>query len=226
MGNRKILIFNTIIDEKSSRYFSDVIARRISFGIKYQITTLGDPLPDSAEFTHLLLTGSELSAAEGSKWDEQIFFMIKKFLHSKKPILGICHGHQMLARAISQTQVCRRSFHPEFGWKKMEIINNPLFLGVTQPIFLESRYDEVSALDDNFEIIAGNDQLPIQAFQWKKKPVWGVQFHPEMLWEEGNDMLEKHFQKNPYDRKFWKNEMSDSQLIKDNLRIFWNFLSF
>lgn len=220
-----ILIFNTIIERKARDNFTNIIVPRVTFGRNYFVIMLEDRLTELSQFSHLLITGSELSAADGSEWDEKIISVINTFLKAGKPILGICHGHQMLARAITGDQVCRRSSIPEFGWKKMKLTKNRIFENITQPIFLESRYDEVFDLDDRFEIIAANEQLPVQAFQLKNRPVWGVQFHPEMLWNDGNEMLERHLQKHPDQRKFWKNEMQNPVLIKDNLQIFHNFLT-
>jgi len=220
-----VFIFNTIIDTKAKDNFTQVITRRITFGKKYSVITLEESIPDLDKVTHLLISGSELSAAKESEWDEKIISLIHSFLKADKPILGICYGHQMLARAITGDNVCRRSLIPEFGWKKMNIKNNYLFENVTQPIFLESRYDEVAKLDDRFEIIASNEQLNVQAFQLKSKPVWGVQFHPEMLWDDGNKMVEKHLQDHPAERRYYRNETENPDLIKANLQIFRNFLS-
>lgn len=218
-----ILVFNTIIDAKARAYFTNVIAKRITWGKEFIVITLETEIPDLKDFSHLLITGSELSAAQGSEWDGKIISVIKEFLQAEKPIMGICHGHQMIARAIVGDEICRKSVEPEFGWKRMKIVNNRIFENVTQTIFLESRYDEVSYLDDRFEIIATNDTPAIQAFQLKNKPVWGVQFHPEMLWEDGNKMVKNHLDHHPEERKFWANEMRNGNLIEANLNIFRNF---
>ncbi|HPR17672.1 MAG TPA: gamma-glutamyl-gamma-aminobutyrate hydrolase family protein [Candidatus Cloacimonadota bacterium] len=184
-----ILIYNTIIDAKARDNFTQNIALRITFGKEFQVLTLKERIPDLRQFSHLLITGSELSAALGSEWDAKIISVTEAFLKMEKPILGICHGHQILAKAISGNQACQRSPQPEFGWKKMQIVSNPLFNNVSQPIFLESRYDEVCNLQDRCEVIASNNNLAIQAFQLRNRPVWGMQFHPEMMWDDGNKML-------------------------------------
>ncbi|MDO9578743.1 MAG: gamma-glutamyl-gamma-aminobutyrate hydrolase family protein [Candidatus Cloacimonadales bacterium] len=220
-----LLIFNTIIDAKARDNFTNIIADRITFGHKYEVIALPDDLPDFGKYSHLLITGSELSAAKGSKWDEKIIGVIKALLQTEKPILGICHGHQMIARAIVGDEVCRKSVEPEFGWKRMIIANNRIFENVAQPIFLESRYEEVSSLDKRFEIIATNDSPAIQAFQLKNKPVWGVQFHPEMLWQDGNKMVENHLRQHPDERQFLADEMENENLVEANLNIFRNFLN-
>jgi GMP synthase-like glutamine amidotransferase len=220
-----LLIFNTIIDPKARDNFTNVIAPCITLGNEYSVFTLKESIPELKTFSHLLITGSELSASQGSEWDDKIISVINFFMKAEKPILGICHGHQMIARAIAGDEVCRRNPKPEFGWKKMKITNNRIFENVTQPIFIESRYDEVYNLDERFEIIASNNQLQVQAFQMKDKPVWGIQFHPEMLWEDGNKMVDKHLRQHPDERMFWENEMEDEKLIEANLNIFRNFLN-
>jgi len=220
-----LLMFNTIKAETPRDYFDNTIAERITFGKEYKIIHLDDELPELADFSHLLLTGSELSASQGSKWDQKIMGVIQHFLDEEKAIYGICHGHQMIARTVAGNSVCRRATDPEFGWKKMEVAKNPLFNNVEQPVFLESRYDEVFNVDKRFEVIAKNDREAVQAYQVKGKRVWGTQFHPEMLWEDGNKMIEDHLVEHPEERGFWANELDDESLIEANLNIFRNFLN-
>jgi len=219
-----LLIFNTIKAEVPRDYFDNTIAKRITLNHEYVIIHLDDDLPDLTNFSHLLLTGSELSASQGSVWDQKIINVIDHFLKGDKAILGICHGHQMIARALAGEDVCRRAAEPEFGWKKMKISDNLIFRNIKQQVFLESRYDEVFIVDGRFEVIAGNDREAVQAFQLKGKRVWGTQFHPEMLLDDGNKMLEDHLVEHPEERKFWANELENDELVEDNLNIFINFL--
>jgi len=220
-----LLILNTIKAEEPRDYFDNTIAERITFGHNYKIIHLDDELPDFTQFSHLLLTGSELSASQGSEWDQKIMDVIRFFFDRDKAIFGICHGHQMIARTIAGDSVCRRASKPEFGWQKMEVTDNPLFKNVTQPVFLESRYDEVYDLNDRFEVIAKNHREAVQAFQLKGKNVWGTQFHPEMFLDDGNKMIEDHLLEHPEERQYWANQLEDENLIKDNLNIFHNFLN-
>jgi GMP synthase-like glutamine amidotransferase len=221
-----ILIFNTIIDPKAKENFTNTIAKRITLGKQYKVIHVEEEIPDLTKYTHLLISGSELSASGGSDWDEKIILVIKNFLQQKKPILGICHGHQMLARAIAGAGVCRKAAEPEFGWKKMQITSNPLFDGISDPVFLESRYDEVTDLPDEFKIIARNNSTAIQAFQYKDLPVWGVQFHPEMEYEDGSKIVEDHLDRNTGDREFFQDQLAEKTLIGQNFLIFQNFLKY
>ena len=220
-----ILIFNTIINSIARDNFTHVIAPLITFGRKYQVITLDDELPELSQFNRLLITGSELSASQGSEWDEIIISIIKYFVKNEKPILGICHGHQMIARALAGNGVCRRADIPEFGWKKIQIEDNSLFKGISNPVFLESHYDEVYNLPEEFNIIAANSDCAVQAFQYKNLPIWGIQFHPEMQFDNGSKMVQNHLAENLQDNKFYKDELENKAQIDQNFKIFNNFIN-
>ena len=55
------------------------------------------------------------------------------------------------------------------------------------------------------------------------KPVWGIQFRPEMELEDGNTMINDHFIRHPDERRFLANELEDAASIAANPRIFDNF---
>jgi GMP synthase (glutamine-hydrolysing) len=102
----------------------------------------------------------------------------------------------------------------------MQIKENPLFTGISSPVFLESHYDEVCNFNDYFTIIATNEDCAVQAFQYKNLPVWGVQFHPEMQFENGNEMVKNHLLEFPNDNKYYKDELENEIQIKQNFLIF------
>jgi len=228
-----LLAFNTIITEKYKIGFDVKILPFIMNEFPYEIVHLEDEILDDfitneeifSKYSHLLITGSSLSASKGSKFDKIIMMVINYFIEMEKPILGICHGHQMIARAIVGTNACRRTTTPEFGWKKMQIKENPLFTGISSPVFLESHYDEVCNFNDDFTIIATNEDCAVQAFQYKNLPVWGVQFHPEMQFENGNEMVKNHLLEFPNDNKYYKDELENEIQIKQNFLIFKNFIN-
>lgn len=228
-----LLAFNTIITEKYKIGFDEHTLPFIMDEFPYEIIHLGDEklngfMDDEkmfSEYSHLLVTGSSLSASQGSEFDEIIIKVIQYFIKNQKRILGICHGHQMLARALAGSDACRKAKNPEFGWKKIQIKDNPLFKGISNPVFLESHYDEVCNLPEDFQIIATNNECDIQAFQYKKLPVWGVQFHPEMQFENGSAMVRSHLDEFPHDKEFYRNELDNEVHIHQNFLIFKNFIN-
>lgn len=223
-----ILIFNTNNTQEAIEDFDKNVAPKITQGHPYLTLYLDRIKPflyrgSFQLYSHLLLTGSALSASQGSEFDSDIISLINKFIEHKKPILGICHGHQMLARALAGDDSCRRTKVPEFSWRKINIKDNPLFAGIENPILMESHYDEVCNLNDDFEIIASNDDCRIQGFQYKNNPFWGVQFHPEVNLEIGDKMIDNHIKNNPQDKKYYKNELQNPEQIEQNFKIFSNF---
>ena len=51
----------------------------------------------------------------------------------------------------------------------------------------------VTAIPENFKIIASTDKVAIAAYQIKEEKVWGVQFHPEVFHSEDGTQLLKNF---------------------------------
>ncbi len=222
-----LLILNTIIDiEKRKKY--DLIFSNIYKKLKYdsEICYPYKKIKYSrlSRYDQLLITGSELFASEDNENDKQILDIIRYFLKHRKSILGICYGHQILAKAILGKSTCRKAENPEFGWKKVKLDPNPLFEGIENPVFYESHYDEVCNLTDDFRVIAANEYCPIQAFQYKNRPVWGVQFHPEVDFQTGEKAFKQRFLEKPELRKYFKNELENSQQIIQNFKIFRNFI--
>lgn len=110
------------------------------------------------------------------------------------PILGICAGHQFMARFFGGE--VKPSRVPEFG--KIELIvlkkNDPLFKGVPKKsIIWESHNDEVTILPKDFERLAESENCKIQAMKYSKKPFYGLQFHPEVEHTEYGEQIFKNF---------------------------------
>lgn len=220
-----LLIINTILSESASDYFDKIATERLFPGVDFDTIYLNHQPQEFPMFSHLLLTGSELSASQGSDHDANILHVIGEFVKAQKPVLGICHGHQMLARYLAGDEYCRRAVKPEFGFKSMKITDDELFKDIRNPIFLESRYDEVFDLPADFKIIAANETEAVQGFRYKDLPFWGIQFHPEFLYEDGEAMLQKHLAQNPQDKIYYRNDLNDKLYLEQNLKIFTNFIN-
>lgn len=222
IGVQMLLIYNTIIDQAAQKAFEENIDLQLKKKYDYDFVHVSEEIPNLEKYTHLLLSGSELSASSGSEWDEKIIKLIKAFALADNAILGICHGHQMIARALGAK--CRKTAIPEFSWRRFEIIENHLFSGIENPIFLESHYDEVYDLTDDFCLIATSPECGVQAFQVKGKPIWGIQFHPEVNLISGNKMIDDHIAQNAQDKPYYRNDLKSEKELEQNIKIFENFL--
>ena len=110
------------------------------------------------------------------------------------PILGICAGHHYMGRFFGGE--VEPSKIPEFG--KIELIllkeDDALFEGAPKKsIVWESHNDEVTLLPNEFELLAESENCKIQAMRHKKKPFYGLQFHPEVEHTEYGERIFKNF---------------------------------
>jgi GMP synthase (glutamine-hydrolysing) len=143
-----------------------------------------DKIDSIKNYTHLLISGSTASATDERDWYPNLHKVIASFISAKKSILGICFGHQFLIRHIMGKEHVRKSATPEIGWTRIKHTENSIFKGMNDFKSGVYHYDEVYDLDDRFEIIASSDRCAVQGFQLKNHPIWGVQFHPDFLYED------------------------------------------
>jgi len=113
---------------------------------------------------------------------------------SKVPILGICAGHQFMARFYGGE--VRPSTVPEFGKINLMIVekDDPLFVGVpARSVVWESHNDEVTVVPKDFIVLAESETCKVQAMRHTNKPFYGLQFHPEVEHTEYGEQIFKNF---------------------------------
>ena len=97
------------------------------------------------------------------------------------PILGICAGHQFMARHYGGD--CGEADNPEFGAMEIQLVNGggPLFSDTpTNQVVWESHNDEVTVVPPRFHITASSTSCKVQAMENDEKTRFGLQFHPEV----------------------------------------------
>jgi len=124
-----------------------------------------------------------------------------------QPILGVCGGHQQIAATFGAPVALMGRLEPgegyagakrERGYFAVETIDQTkgadLFDGLPKTITVwHSHFDEVKELPEGFRRTAFNDTCAIQAMQHEERPLFGVQFHPELFDDEhpeGRQVLE------------------------------------
>jgi GMP synthase-like glutamine amidotransferase len=132
-------------------------------------------------FTHIILTGSEASIVEREGWVDAEVEFVQEALNLDFPILGSCYGHQLLALALRGPAHIRRALRPEIGWYPIDIRTKSGLLGEEGAFYaFSSHFDEVIDLDEGIRVLASTRGCPVQAFELEGRPVWGIQFHPEI----------------------------------------------
>ena len=117
--------------------------------------------------------------------------MIKAFA-GKKPVLGVCLGHQAIGHVYGGKVV--RAPHLMHG-KTSPVFHDgrDLFMGMPNP-FAATRYQSLvvdrPSLPACLQVTAWTDDGLIMGLRHRDLPVWGVQFHPEsFVTERGMDIL-------------------------------------
>jgi GMP synthase (glutamine-hydrolysing) len=109
------------------------------------------------------------------------------------PVLGICVGHQFLARHYGGTVA--KAPAPEFG--RVELLverrDHPLFDGFPARFHVwASHNDQVATPPPGWPLLARSESCAVQAMAHPSRPLWSVQFHPEVEHtEHGTEIFER-----------------------------------
>ena len=109
------------------------------------------------------------------------------------PLLGICYGMQTLAEQMGGQVIS--SDNKEFGHAEVLLkADSALFKDLEQTLNVwMSHGDQVQDLPDNFILIASTDSAPIAAMQHQTKPIFALQFHPEVTHTECGKVILDNF---------------------------------
>lgn len=139
-----------------------------------------------------LPNGLILSGGPKSVNDEDAPYLNEAVFSWDIPILGVCYGMQSLAHRAIPGSV-ENSDKREFGRAKLHILDyKDLFHGLSDgsQIWM-SHGDHVHQLSEDYEVIAKTSTVDFAAIRHKTKPIFGVQFHPEVVHTiEGKQLLE------------------------------------
>jgi len=182
--------------------------------------------PDlNGDYTHLILTGSEASIIERENWVYEEIEVVQDAVEKGLSILGSCYGHQLLAFALLGSASVQRCAQPEVGWIPIQIKVENELLGKKRSAFsFSSHFDEVVNLSDAFLVLASSKDCQIQAFQLKKRPIWGIQIHPEINISNAQIFLKKlislDLETKPFFEKALKSVPKGSGLIRRIVKSF------
>src|SRR5690606_10151877 len=109
------------------------------------------------------------------------------------PVLGICYGMQVAARAHGGD--VRAGDSREFGRTPLTVSqSDQLFDGLPASFVVwMSHGDQAEALGESFVSLATTDACPSAAVRHKSLPIYGLQFHPEVTHTEHGGKLLANF---------------------------------
>ena len=135
-----------------------------------------------------------LSPGPGIPSEAGLLLDVIKTYAGKKPILGVCLGHQAIGEVFGgKLENLSDVFHG-VATPCHIIADDPIFSGIERDITI-GRYHSWVVSNENFpdclEVTAVSDEGQVMALRHKTLNVRGIQFHPEsVLTPDGKKMLQ------------------------------------
>ena len=140
----------------------------------------GEALPDPATLEAFLVTGSPAGVYDPEPWMEPLFDFIRWAAAERTPGLGICFGHQAIARAMGAD--VRKA--PQ-GWG----VGRHTYDWVSPPDWMDDRgkalslavshQDQVLSQPVGTRLVARSEFTPFAALAYETAPFLTFQAHPE-----------------------------------------------
>ena len=182
---------DTILVLDFGSQYTQLIARRIR---ELDVFSIILPWDISKErIAEINPTGIILSGGPESVTNSNTPRIPKIIFDLEIPILGICYGMQTLAEQFGGQVTASKT--KEFGYasitlEKPSILFSDFDTGSSIDVWM-SHGDHVSLLPDQFNLIASTPSAPIAAMAHSEKPIYALQFHPEVTHtKEGAIILE------------------------------------
>lgn len=156
----------------------------------------GEPLAKALEQHRpqgIIATGSPLSVTEEAPWMLRLGADLLAAGARGTPVLGVCFGHQLLARAAGGKVVVNPRGR-EIGTVRVKLTGagrrDPLFAWASEDeIDVQATHlDAVDPLPARATLLASNENCAAQAYRLSEA-VAGVQFHPEMSVAAMRDLI-------------------------------------
>jgi GMP synthase (glutamine-hydrolysing) len=193
-------------------------------GLDFVRLYAGDKLPEISDCDAIVSLGGPMNVDDEDKYPflaHETGFLRRAF-EAKKPVLGICLGAQMIAKAAGARVV--KSPQKEVGWSNIDLTEE----GAADPIFkdLPHKLEVLQWHEDMFEIpnggklLAESKDCPHQALRYANAV--GLQFHVEVT----KEILADWFAGSPdNDKILARYDEVKSKLIPDAEKIFNNFVN-
>ena len=166
--------------------YTQLIARRVrELNVYCEIHPYNKVPAITPNIKGVILSGSPCSVRDNGAPTVDI----KPF--EKVPVLGVCYGAQLIAHQHGGNVLPSHS--REYGRARLTTVDhhNELLkeISLDTQVWM-SHADTIAKIPDDFEVIASTPSVAIAAYKLKYKPVYGIQFHPEVTHTlEGKNLL-------------------------------------
>jgi len=187
--------FDTILVLDFGGQYCHLIGRRVREHSVYSEIVPCDITPTQIEdmkgkfnVKGMILSGgpSSIYQRDAPKCDPRIFNL-------NIPILGLCYGHQLIAALFGGRVESAKKREYGVSYAVVDHSDEVLRgLEGNQKVWM-SHGDTVYELPQHFEILAHTENCPIAAFKHKEKPIYGLQWHPEVIHTDNGTQMLRNF---------------------------------
>jgi GMP synthase (glutamine-hydrolysing) len=187
--------YDTILVLDFGGQYCHLIGRRIREHGVYSEIVPHDITPDEIKTLNekFNIKGLILSGGPASVYEPNAPKIDSRILDVNVPILGLCYGQQLIAQITNgkvKPATCK-----EYGIAYVAI-DKPVGvlkgLGKKEKVWM-SHGDTVFAMPPEFEVLAHTENSPVAAFRHKSKPIYGLQWHPEVVHTENGVQMLRNF---------------------------------
>lgn len=185
-------------------------------------------LPPLSEYRGIIVLGGPMNVYEVEKYPfllkEEAY--LKQALKRKIPVIGICLGAQLLAKA-SGAEV-KKAEKEEIGWYNIglesEAEDDSLFKGLDKELRVFQWHQDTFELPEGGVLLARGESCKNQAFRIGNS-AWGLQFHPEMNKSQITAWLECYKSKAEKEKIIYSYFYSQDKYLEQAEKICNNFLN-
>ena len=161
-------------------HFSSILDQ---LSISFTYRDLGEPISLDG-FSGLIIMGGPMSANDSLPGLAAELTLIDQALKTGTPLLGICLGSQLIAKALGARVY--RNAQKEIGWAPVHFTDSgrtdPVFRGMKSPSIFFHWHGETFDLPRGACWLAYSEKCRHQAYRYGAN-AYGVQFHPEVTAE-------------------------------------------
>ncbi|KAM0939036.1 putative glutamine amidotransferase [Dioscorea sansibarensis] len=162
-------------------------------------------LDEAEAFDGFVITGSITDAHADDEWVLRLRDAVQELYRLKKRVLGICFGHQIIARALGGA-TGRAEVGWELGLKTLAVDSVKIveIYGIEFPSRVEvikSHRDQVSAIPPGAVVLASSEKTKFEMFAIGDQML-GIQGHPEFSEDVVMDIIRNRLSANSFSAEF------------------------
>lgn len=182
---------------------------------------LDGEIPDDVEAVDAwLTTGSKFGVNDDLPWIADLEAFVRALWEAGKPLVGICFGHQLMARALGG-EVAKSGKGWGVGLSFNRVTERADWMAPWQPglDLVVSHQDQVERLPEGARVLGGSDFCPCYLMQIGEHFL-GVQGHPEFTRAYSRDLMALRADLVGHQRVH-EGEASLSAPVDDTLMVHW-----